>query len=245
MSRPPAPRLLVSENYEKLCDAVAHAIAQSAARAVRTGGRFSIALAGGETPRGAYERLAALPLSWENVYLFWGDERWVPRQDPASNFRMVRQALLEKVPLSPGNVHAVDTFLPTIEEGAADYRRKLQEFFGGPPAFDLIMLGVGPDGHILSLFPGSEALEETSRPVTTARSPDGLARVTLTLPVVNRAASVFFMVSGAGKAPIVQRVCRGPQTAPALPAQRVQPEGSICWFIDRAAAAGAPEDVIA
>jgi len=244
VSRPRPPRLLVSENYEKLCDAVAQAIAQSAAPAVRTGGRFSIALAGGETPRGAYERLAALPASWENVHLFWGDERWVPQEDPASNFRMVRQALLEKVPLPPGNVHAVDTSLPTLEEAAADYTRKLQEFFGGPPAFDLIMLGVGLDGHILSLFPGSEALEETSRPVTTARSPDGLARVTLTLPVVNRAAAVFFMVSGSSKAPIVQRVCCGPETAPALPAQRVQPEGSTCWFLDRAAAEGAAEDVI-
>ena len=214
--------------------------------AIRTGGRFTVALAGGSTPRQMYGLLAGPSFSsrvdWEHVHFFWGDERCVPPEHSDSNYRMAWEALLSGIYIPDANIHRIQAELPA-EEAALAYERELRQFFGDEiPCFDLILLGLGPDGHTASLFPGSPALRETSRwvvPVSHAAPPPPLvSRVTLTPPVLNAAAKVVFLVSGAGKAGRLVQVLRGPLQPERLPAQTVQPvTGRLLWLVDQAAAA--------
>jgi 6-phosphogluconolactonase len=214
---------------------------------------FSVALAGGSTPRRLYETLAAAPfreqVPWERVHVFWGDERAVPPEHPGSNYRMARETLLAHVPLPPHNVHRVRGELEPGDAARA-YADELRAFFGARwPAFDLVLLGMGDDGHTASLFPGSamlttggsEALRETTQPVlgVTAHYQDRPARrVTLTPPAINAARNVFFLVSGAGKAQTLRAVLEGPYQPDLLPAQIVRPvDGHVLWLVDAAAAA--------
>jgi len=213
-----------------------------AREAAESRGRFSAALSGGSTPGGLYRLLAEEPYSvqvpWDAVHLFWGDERCVPPDDPGSNYHLAEEILLSRVPIPPENVHRV---LGELEPASAarDYEQEIQDFFCGPHArFDLILLGLGEDGHTASLFPGSPALAETERLVaaTTAVYQDRPAqRVTLTLPALNSARQALFLVAGSAKAGIVQSVLEGADER--LPARRVQPvAGGLTWLLDAQAA---------
>jgi len=230
-----------------LAHAAAELFAKLAGDAIRTSGRFAVALAGGSTPRGVYTLLASDPfasrVNWPRVHVFWGDERCVPPGHPESNYRMARETLLDHVPIPPANVHRI----PCEQEptrAAAAYERTLWKFFavspeGGPPRFDLILLGMGDDGHTASLFPGTTALHERRRWVV-AHYVEKLQawRVTLTPVVLNAAAHVIFLVSGAGKAARLRQVLRGPYQPDVLPAQIVQPAtGRLVWLVDAEAAA--------
>ncbi|HEX7241822.1 MAG TPA: 6-phosphogluconolactonase [Longimicrobiaceae bacterium] len=226
--------------------AVARAAAERFAAAARAAaearGVFRAALAGGSTPRAAYALLAEEPLRsavpWERVHLFWGDERCVPPGHPRSNFRMAREALLDRVPLPPENVHRVRGELPPAE-AAAGYARALAAVFGGGmPRFDLLHLGVGGDAHTASLFPFAPALRERAAPVARALHPvDHEPRVTLTPPALSAAARVELLAVGADKACVVRAVLRGPLDPFRLPAQLVRPaSGEPVWLLDEAAA---------
>lgn len=207
------------------------------------GERLSVSLAGGSTPRRLYALLAAEPrrsrVPWERIHWFWGDERVVPPDDERSNERMAREALLQGVPVTPSQIHAVPTGLATPEASAEAYQQDLISFYGrsvldpARPLFDVVLLGIGPDGHTASLFPGKPAVEETSRWVVA--SEPGLdprvARITLTLPALASSRATAFLASGADKHAILARIAAGED----LPARRVRADGDLVWFLDQAA----------
>jgi len=223
------------------CEA-ARRFARLAKEAVRSRGSFSTAVSGGSTPETLYRLLAEEPyrsqIPWPKVHVFWADERCVPPQDPASNYRLAHEALLSRVPIPAGNIHRV----PGELEGRAAahaYAAALGDHFGGPRTrFDLILLGLGRDGHTASLFPGSDALLETEQPVAAVEAHyEGrpACRVTLSLPAINTARRVLFLVTGGAKAEIVRAVLEGPPRA--LPAQRIRPvAGKLIWLLDAEAA---------
>ncbi len=206
--------------------------------------RFALCLSGGETPKRLYELLGAAPrrdrFPWERTHWFWGDERVVPQDDPRSNFHMAWQALLRHAPIPPGNIHAVPTEGISPAAAAAQYETALKYFYGadkldaGRPLFDLTLLGLGEDGHVASLFPGSPALGETDKWVVPVVGEGGLDRITLTYPALASSAAVAFLVAGRRKREALGRVRAGD---PALPAARLRPVGDLYWFADRAAAA--------
>jgi 6-phosphogluconolactonase len=235
-------RVLVHADARAASLALAESFADQAAEAVRARGRFSVALTGGSGPVRAYRLLGEEPLRsripWDGVHLFWGDERCVPPGHARSNFRMANEAFVARVPIPPGNVHRMRGEL-SPSAGAEAYAEELAAFFGpGVPRFDLIHLGVGPDGHVASLFPFSEALRERERTVTTnLHLPLGEPRITLTLPVLNAAARIELPVMGADKAEIAWTVLRGPIDPFRFPAQLVRPvDGEMVWMMDAAAA---------
>ena len=212
-----------------------------------SGEPFTVALAGGSTPAALYALLAASPLhsqvKWEDVHLWFGDERCVPPDDENSNFHMVQETLLSKSPNPIRNVHRMPADLPDANLGAQQYDDELHRFFklapGQLPRFDLILLGMGPDGHTASLFPNMPSLREQTRLVLA--TPPGheplVERLTLTFPVLNNGANVLFLVQKEDKADMVARVLEGPEDAAALPSQTVRPaNGALTWFLDRPAA---------
>jgi 6-phosphogluconolactonase len=218
-----------------------------AAEAIAARGQFSVALSGGSTPRPLYEHLAreelASRLPWSSVHVFWGDERCVPPDHPDSNYAMARETLLDHVPIPRSNVHRIRGEMDPAE-AAAVYERTLRRFFGPSPepeirTFDLALLGMGTDGHTASLFPGSELLEEPSRWAAAHHADRGRGwRITLTPAAINASRHVTFVVSGAGKAAILQRVLAGPRKHGLLPAQIIVPKsGQLLWLLDSAAAA--------
>ena len=207
---------------------------------------FTIALSGGSTPRLLFRELAAHAadpgLPWGRAHWFWGDERAVPPEHPESNFRLAREELLQHLPLTAEQVHRVPAELGA-EAAAAAYEAQLRSFFasppGTPPRFDLVFLGLGTDGHTASLFPASPALGESERwVVANPVASLGTTRITLTLPVLNAARLVIFLVTGADKAPALAGVLAGAAAAAVLPASRIAPAtGELLWLVDRAAAA--------
>jgi 6-phosphogluconolactonase len=224
-----------------------HAAAEEFVRlgraAIAERGRFIVALSGGSTPRSLYSLLAKdhADVAWVQTFLFFGDERHVPPDHPDSNYRMVNEALLAKVPVPADNVYRVAAENPDANVAALDYEDKLRKFFklasGEFPRFDLILLGLGPDGHTASLFPDSEGLKEQSRLVIANWVEKfNTHRITLTFPVLNHATDVMFLTSGANKADMVREILEGNQTPP-FPAQQIQPEGRLVWMLDKAAAA--------
>ncbi len=229
-----------------------HAAAEEFVRAARSAigaqGRFAVALSGGSTPKALYSLLAAnyATFAWNRVFLFFGDERHVPPTDSESNYRMVNETLLSKLSIPAENVFRVHAENPDAAAAAADYEAQLRSFFGlrsgvrpvELPRFDLILLGMGPDGHTASLFPESDALGEESRLVVANWvAKFNTHRITLTFPVLNHAAEVIFMASGADKAEILRQVLEEKNTPP-LPSQRVQPtDGKLLWMLDQAASA--------
>ena len=212
--------------------------------AVKERGRFAIALAGGHTPAKLYQMWArgektGAQTPWERVHLFWGDERYVAPSDPASNYRMVRESLIARVPIPQENVHPMPTDAPRPEKAAEAYEAELGRFFGaGAPAFDLQLLGLGVEGHTASLFPGSPALEEKVRRVAAVVAPaNPPQRLTLTLPVLNQGRNTFFLVAGADKRAIIAALQgESAERSSRYPAARVQPSGPVVWFLDKAAA---------
>lgn len=247
MSRPLRADLRVRPNLEGLSEAAAEAIADLAEAAIEEREGFTIALSGGTTPRGLYELLASkyrALISWSDVQVFWGDERYVPPEDPRSNYRMACETLVDDVPIPRANVHPMPTSLPEIEEAAQAYEQTLMSHFpGNRPRFDLVLLGMGADGHIASLFPHHPALDEQDRIVAPVRAEhaDPPLRLTLTVPAINHARNVHFLVAGQNKEDAVARVFAEKADPAAAPAAAVQPEdGALVWWLDEAAAAAIP-----
>ena len=230
---------------QELFAAAAEEVVHAANEAVAQRGRFTIALAGGSTPKSLYNLVATnarTTLPWDRMFFFWGDERHVPPTDPESNYRMAEEAMLSKVPVPPGNVFRIKTENPEAAAAAEDYEKAIRKFFGLElgqfPRFDLILLGMGPDGHTASLFPGTTALQEKSRLVV-ANWVEKMKthRITLTLPVLNAARCVTFLVSGTDKAPALKAVLEENVPAEQYPAKLIKPsDGKLIWLIDRAAA---------
>lgn len=219
---------------------------RAAAKAVKERGRFAVALSGGTTPAGLYAVLAAeeelrRAVDWKRTQVFWGDERQVPPDHRDSNYRMAREVLLSKVSVPEANVHRIRGELSDAAEAALRYEEELRAALGLAanelPRFDLVLLGLGADGHTASLFPGTEALRERRRAVI-ANWIDTLRawRITLTVPAINHARSVMFLVCGEDKAEAAKSVLEGPRNAKALPARLIRPEsGRMLWLLDRAA----------
>jgi len=209
-------------------------------------GRFVVALSGGSTPRRLYQLLADAPfrgqVDWPTVQLFWGDERSVPPDHPDSNYRMTREAMLDKLGLAAGQVHRLLAERPDRDAAAQEYQNEIAQVFGvpadgPPPAFDLALLGMGPDGHTASLFPHTEALKETRRWVAPNFVPKfDTWRMTFTRPMLNRAANVLFLVAGEDKTDRVVQVLEGPADPDGLPSQSIDGASTV-WLLDRAAAA--------
>ena len=238
------PQIHVFPTPEAVADAAAAALAEIAIALAESSGRFTVALSGGETPRPLYSTLARCycdTLPWAKLHLFWGDDRFVPPDDPSSNYRMVRETLLDYVPVQQINVHPMPVFFQDPVEAAADYEATLKAYWTGEwPRFDLMLQGLGTDGHTASLFPNSAALAEQKRWVMAVNEPqvDPPQRLTVTLPVINNAARVHFIVTGSEKAAVVAEVLSGAADREARPAAGVQPSrGEIVWWLDEAAAA--------
>lgn len=234
------------DDGESLSRGVAEIFADAAERAVASRGSFSVLVSGGETPRQTYALLAREPfksrIPWERLHLFWGDERCVPPGDPRSNALMLGQTLLKHVPLPEGQVHPIICH-GDAERAAGRYEEVLRHHFSaGRARFDLVMLGLGEDGHTASLFPDSGALDERHRWVVATRRPgEEIARVTLTAPALNHARMVLFLVAGAAKAPALQRTLEGPRSPAELPAQLIGPDdGTLLWCVDTTAAGMLP-----
>ena len=241
---PPA-EIRIVDTARDLFQAAATEFIALAREATRSRGRFSVALSGGSTPRGLYALLASdtqPSIPWEKVCFFWSDERHVPPDHPDSNYRMANEALLSQVPLRPENVFRIHSEEPDAGAAALAYEQTLRTFFalqpGQFPRFDLILLGLGPDGHTASLFPRSLALGESKRLVVANWVEEfKTERITFTVPVLNHAACVMFLVSGEEKSRILRDVVENPESN--LPAQRVRPdEGRLVWLADRAADSG-------
>ena len=237
--------LVVCSDVEELNRRTAEQFVQLAKESVAATGRFTVALSGGSTPRALYSLLASqtfLPLvPWGKVYFFWGDERCVPPDHPESNYGMARVTMLEKVPVPKENVYRVRTEKGNAQRVAAEYERILRRFFGfnegQQPRFDLILLGIGEDGHTASLFPGTAALKETGTVTAQDIQRLGTHRITLTIPAINQAAHIVFLVSGSSKASILKEVLEGQDQPARLPSQSIQPvEGKLLFLVDRAAA---------
>ena len=231
----------VSATAEAMSRMAAEFIAATAREALEARGRFILALAGGGTPRPVYERLAAPPLAqhidWSRTHVFWGDERCVSEEDERSNYRMARESLLEKVPLASGQVHPIRCDGDPAAS-ALRYEQLLRSMFPGGARFDLILLGLGDNGHTASLFPDTPAVEERERWVAETRiAGQDYSRVTLTVAVINEARSIAFLVSGAEKAEALNRVLEGPRNPRSVPAQAIHPRrGRVVWFVDAPAA---------
>jgi 6-phosphogluconolactonase len=231
--------LTIHKDKQALAEAAARDFVARAAAAIEERGRFTVALAGGSTPRTAYELLArdhASEVDWANVHIFYGDERSVPPEHEDSNYRMSKEALLDHV--SAGSVHRMQGELPP-EQAARAYEEELRDFFEHEsiPQLDLVMLGIGEDGHTASLFPGTPALDVTDRwtvenPVEKLET----VRLTLTVPVLNAARAVVFAVAGEDKAEALREILEGDADPHDYPAKLVWPEGGPMWFVDRAAA---------
>ncbi len=243
MSAPVELRRLTTP--QDLFQAAAEEVIRSATDAVAQRGRFTIALSGGSTPRNLYTLIAAnasTTLPWDQMFFFWGDERHVPPDSPDSNYRMAKEALLSKVPIPPANIFPVPAENPDAAQVAEIYEQTLRKFFavapGEFPRFDLILLGMGPDGHTASLFPETAALQEKSRLVVANWVEKlGGSRITFTLPLLNSARCVAFLVSGTDKAAALHEVLEGDAPAEKYPSRLVRPrEGKLIWFVDRAAA---------
>lgn len=204
--------------------------------------RAAVCLSGGSTPKRLYERLASPGhverFPWERVHWFWGDERFVPPDDPDSNYGMTRAAMLDAAPVPPQNIHSIPTLGVTPETAAETYQEHLRRFYGAQtlspaaPLFDVMLLGLGPDGHTASLIPGQPVLEDRSRWVAPVPHGRPEVRITLTYPVLESARLLAFLVAGADKAAIVSDMLAGRSDAPAA---RLRSGGRFLWFLDRAA----------
>jgi 6-phosphogluconolactonase len=242
----PEPRLHVFDDAAAVAGGAAVSIAERAREAIEARGLFTFALSGGSTPRRVYELLAGEEFRtdmdwWPNVHLYFGDERMVPPDHAESNYRMASEALLSKVSIPPENVHRIDG-VGDAAANASAYEREMRGLFGDAewPRLDLVLLGMGDDGHTASLFPGTTALDEKRLWV----APNwveklGAWRVTLTAPAINAARRVTFLVTGSGKAGRLREVLKGERDPALLPSQLIRPtDGTLEWFVDREAASG-------
>jgi 6-phosphogluconolactonase len=240
------PEILAFDDAAALFVKGAAMFAQAAADSLRERGAFSVALAGGSTPKGLYALMADDPqlrqmIPWPQIDFFWGDERHVPPDHPDSNYRMAQEAMLAKVPVTPERVHRVRAELPDAPAAAAMYDAEVRASIGSGttvPRLDLVLLGMGTDGHTASLFPGTLALSERSHLVVANWVERMHAyRITMTLPLLNAARRVLVLAAGADKASRVRDALQPPPDAPPLPIQLVRPDdGRTTWLLDRDAA---------
>jgi 6-phosphogluconolactonase len=236
------PDLRVFADVNELSLRAAEATVEAVHDAIQATGSCSLALSGGSTPAALFGLLASRfreDVQWPRVHIFWGDERYVPPDDPRSNYRMAKKTLLDHVPCPPANVHPMPTHFSALDDAARDYETTLRSHFSTPwPRFDLMFLGLGPDSHTASLFPGSPALDERARwvlPISDPPAPP--TRLTLTLPVLSQSARTFFLVAGASKAPALRAVIAGKADPRIHPAAGVRlARGVLIWWADRAAA---------
>ena len=240
--------LSIAADADALSLSAAEQFVELARAAVLTRGRFAVALSGGSTPRRLYERLAAPPfqdrVDWTRVEVFWGDERGVPPDHPDSNFHMASAALLDRVRIPRQRIHRMRAETPDRDAAARDYQVEIARAFGvdeagRPPSLDLVLLGMGGDGHTASLFPGAEALREGRRWAVSVEAPQRPppSRITLTAPILNRAWEIRVLVAGADKAATLRAVLQGPHEPEHRPIQLVAPEnGRMVWLVDAAAA---------
>lgn len=245
-------RLKVFKNRAELNDAVAkHILARSRARTFLQG-YFSLVFSGGVTPKGIYERMAKPPyrdqFEWQKIHFFWGDERWVLPGSARSNFRLASESLLKKAAIPRENIHTIKTKNVDIKEAAELYEREIVAYFGlekgGFPSFDLVLLGVGEDGNIASLFPGHSALKERRRwvlPVESSNIRD--KRLTITFPVLNHADEIVLIVTGRKKAKIVKTIMEAKRKTAKLPVRRLRlRKSNVLLYADKAAASGIDYD---
>ena len=236
--------LVVLADTAQLTDEAARRFVELSSAAIRNHGRYRVALSGGSTPRALHQHLAQQyrnDVNWESVEIYWGDERFVPPDDPESNFRMARETLLDHVPIPAAHIFPMPTVGGSPEASAVAYAETLTATFGAAlPRFDLILLGMGPDGHTASLFPGHiEMVAPSDDLVATvygAPKPPP-TRLTFTYKLLNAAANVLFLVAGADKAATLRAVLRGPDDSARLPAQGVRPAtGALTWLVEASAA---------
>jgi 6-phosphogluconolactonase len=242
------PEIHTYPNLPELSRAAAEYVCETAEEAIKKSGVFTFVLSGGSTPRLLYEELACQSISkridWQKTHIFWGDERYLPPDHQDSNYALAFQRLVSKVDVPPANVHRIITESPSARDAADNYEKTLRQFFGPPPggeddtslpSFDVILLGLGEDGHTASLFPGDAALEEKYRWVVAVDGANAfppVPRITLTFPVLNKADCVIFLVSGSKKKKVFEEIMNNPGTAP-YPAARIRPSGRLLWFIDK------------
>lgn len=211
------------------------AILNIAKNSVRVRGRFTMALSGGNTPEPLYRALVREDMPWKETHLFWGDERVVPPGHPQSNYVMADEAMISHLSIPPSNVHQVPLDKGGPNHVARFYEEQLRAFFGGLPQFDLILLGMGSDGHTASLFPGDASLAERERWVVAVdgtRADPPVPRITFTLPVINNARNVIFLISGEEKKRIADEIMQHPGAASKkYPAAMVQPHDKLLWII--------------
>jgi 6-phosphogluconolactonase len=248
------PELLVLSDADALAVTAAQTIAGIASASIGQRGRFACALTGGSTPRATYRRRAtkATGLDWSHTWLFFGDERFVPPDDERSNYQMARDTLLGPAKISQDHVFPIPTGPDSIDACARRYTRTLQTFFdtaeAEPPVFDLMLLGLGDDGHVASLFPRARTLGITDATVAWSAAgtlPPHVDRITITFPVINAARHVMFLVAGANKAEAVRDVLLGVADVDERPAAGVRPQsGHVTWLLDRAAASLLPSDFV-
>ena len=245
-------RTLHPSNYEILICADAGELALESARRfaelaegfTNDAGRFTVALSGGSTPKAMFRILAEKPFAdaipWRSIYFFWGDERCVPPDHPDSNYRMAWENLLSKVPVPTENILRIPAEDDDHQRAADVYAETLQKFFGEEwPRFDLVFLGMGPDGHTASLFPGTAALQARDR-IAVANYVEKFQswRITLSADTINKARNIIFLVAGQDKAPSLKEVIEGPRNPELYPSQLIEPHyGALLWMIDEAAAA--------
>jgi 6-phosphogluconolactonase len=237
-----APRLRVSSDLDDLSLRAAESAVVVIRDAVEARGTCSLALSGGNTPSALYALLASRfreQIPWAGVHVFWGDERYVPPGDARSNYRMAKETLLDHVPCPSSNIHRMPTHFSSPDAAARDYEATLRSHFPGAwPRFDLVFLGLGPDGHTASLFPGSAAVDERARWVLAVLDPPAPPiRLTVTLPVLSQSAQTYFLVSGSAKAPALRAAIAGNTDPHVCPAAGVRPDAGPLWWVDTEAAA--------
>ena len=247
----------VSPDAGALGRVAAEQFVELAQGAVLARGRFTVALAGGSTPRRMYETLGSPAfrhrVDWSRIDVFWGDERGVPEDHPDSNFRMAAEALLDRVPIPRQRIHRIRAEIAERPVAARDYQREIALAFevneaGQPPSFDLLLLGMGIDGHTASLFPDGESLREERRWAVSVEAPQRPppSRITLTVPILNRAREIRVLVAGADKSVTLRAVLQGPHEPARMPVQLIKPEdGRMIWLVDEAAASGLETAVVA
>jgi len=227
---------------EALSQAAAKWIADRIAATLKKSYRFTIALSGGSTPKRLHQILAQSPykeqVDWSKLHVFWGDERAVPFEDDRNNAKMAYDTLLDFVPVPAAQIHVMRTDI-TPEESASEYEKLLHQYFDKTPfSFDLVLLGMGDDGHTLSLFPGMPIVHEEKAWAKSFWLPaQDMSRITITKTITNKSAAVAFLTAGAAKAHALKEVLEGPYNPDKYPSQEIKPAGELHWFVDEAAAA--------
>jgi 6-phosphogluconolactonase len=213
--------------------------------AIALHGRCTISLAGGSTPKTLYQSFTQQNLPWEKIHIFWGDERYVPPTHPDSNQKMAREAWLDLVNFPAANIHPMPTSANDPALDAQNYENEIKACFGTSgdelPSFDVILLGMGDDGHTASLFPHTDALDVRDRLVTVGNK-DGQPRITLTIPTIDRANCVIFLVAGANKQTALEAVFAADGDPKQYPSRFIQPQGELYWLLDRAAGSRLAKD---